>query len=244
MEEAGVFVQQTSYGGGSPIIRGLVGKQILILVDGVRLNNATFRFGPLQYLATIDVAAVERIEIVRGVGSVLGSDALGGTINIITKKGPSLDQQVGAHVRFFSRYSTADQAVTGRAEVSGRSEKTRYTAGLTFRDTGSVEGGGSAGKQAGTGYGEMGANFYLDYFLSDDKTLSFSYFNLDQEDVPRTDHIQSGRNLVFDFEPQQNQLASVTYQDFASRAWADSFSATAYSWNGLTPAGASSSFPV
>src|SRR3954464_7847237 len=46
VDEAGIFVQQTNYGGGSPIIRGLMGKQIVILIDGVRLNNATFRFGP------------------------------------------------------------------------------------------------------------------------------------------------------------------------------------------------------
>ena len=86
---AGVFVQQTNYGGGSPIIRGLMGKHILILVDGARLNNAGYRFGPIQYLNTIDINSVERVEIVRGVGSVLSS-AMGGIINIITKKGPPL----------------------------------------------------------------------------------------------------------------------------------------------------------
>ena len=46
MNETGLFVQQTNYGGGSPVIRGLMGKQVVILLDGVRINNATFRFGP------------------------------------------------------------------------------------------------------------------------------------------------------------------------------------------------------
>ena len=79
MEAAGVWVQHTNYGGGSPIIRGMVGNQILILIDGIRLNNAIYRMGPNQYLNTIDINQVERIEIVRGAGSVLyGSDALGG----------------------------------------------------------------------------------------------------------------------------------------------------------------------
>ena len=82
----GVFVQETNDGGGSPIIRGLVGNQVLIMVDGIRLNNSSFRLGPNQYFNTIDLNQIERIEVVRGAGSVLyGSDALGGVVNIITK---------------------------------------------------------------------------------------------------------------------------------------------------------------
>lgn len=230
MEEAGVFVQQTNYGGGAPIIRGLIGKQVLILVNGVRLNNATFRFGPIQYLNTIDLAAVERVEIVRGVGSVLGSDALGGTINVVTKMGPSLQEEEGADAYFSSRFSSGDESVTGRVGFSGRSAKTRFTGGVTYRDTGSVEAGGSIGEQIGTAYDEAGADFHMDYHASDEKTVSFTYLGLDQESVPRTDRIQSGRNLVFDFEPQKNQIAAVTFQDLTSRGIADSFKVTGY-WN-------------
>lgn len=44
-EEPGIAVQKTNHGGGSAIIRGFSSNQILILVDGVRLNNSTFRLG-------------------------------------------------------------------------------------------------------------------------------------------------------------------------------------------------------
>ena len=78
-QEVGVLVQRTQRGAAAPFIRGLTGQQVLILVDGIRLNNATFRQGPNQYFNTIDPGMVERIEVLRGPQSVLyGADAIGG----------------------------------------------------------------------------------------------------------------------------------------------------------------------
>ncbi|HYR44936.1 MAG TPA: Plug domain-containing protein, partial [Terriglobia bacterium] len=68
-EEAGVQIQQTTLGQGVAFLRGIVGTRVLVLVDGVRLNNSTFRLGPIQYLSTIDPSTVERVEIVRGPSS-------------------------------------------------------------------------------------------------------------------------------------------------------------------------------
>ena len=130
----GVFVQETNDGGGSPIIRGLVGNQILILVDGIRLNNSAYRLGPNQYLNTIDLNQIERIEVVRGAGSVLyGSDALGGVVNIITRAAGREDGTGAVGMRWFSRLSSANTGAIGRAEVSFETGAVGFVGGLTVK---------------------------------------------------------------------------------------------------------------
>ena len=85
-QEVGVLMQSTAAGQASPFVRGVTGQQVLILVDGIRLNNSIFRFGPNQYFNTIDAGVVDHIEVSRGQGSVLwGSDAIGGAINVVTR---------------------------------------------------------------------------------------------------------------------------------------------------------------
>lgn len=84
--EAGVFVQKSQMGGGSPIIRGFEANRVLLVVDGVRMNNAIYRSGHLQNSITVDNAMLEQIEVIYGPGSLTyGSDALGGVVHFRTK---------------------------------------------------------------------------------------------------------------------------------------------------------------
>ncbi len=81
-----VFVQKSQYGGGSPIMRGFEANKLLLVVDGVRMNNAIYRNGHLQNAMTVDHQSLERVELLFGPGSlVYGSDALGGVIHFRTK---------------------------------------------------------------------------------------------------------------------------------------------------------------
>lgn len=88
----GIMIQETAFGQGSPYIRGFTEFRNVFLVDGIRLNNSVFREGPNQYWNTVDPFSLERLGVVKGPGSVLyGSDAVGGTVNAISKS-PALDQ--------------------------------------------------------------------------------------------------------------------------------------------------------
>ena len=93
--EVGVLMQATAAGQASPFVRGLTGQQVLILVDGIRLNNSVTRRGPNQYFNTIDPGMIDHIEVLRGQGAVMwGSDAIGGAINVVTR---GADQHRGTH---------------------------------------------------------------------------------------------------------------------------------------------------
>ena len=115
----GVWMQKTNHGGGSPFIRGLTGYQTLMLVDGIRFNNSTFRSGPNQYVNTIDPMTLQNIEVLRGQGSVqYGSDAIGGVAHFILRE-PQFSTQnngVSATGRIYGRYMNHDLEYSGRVE--------------------------------------------------------------------------------------------------------------------------------
>jgi hemoglobin/transferrin/lactoferrin receptor protein len=80
-----VFVQKSQFGGGSPVLRGFEANRILLIVDGVRMNNLIYRGGHLQNIITCDVNQLEKMEVIFGPSSCLfGSDALGGVIEMET----------------------------------------------------------------------------------------------------------------------------------------------------------------
>jgi len=81
-----IFVQQSQLGGGSPVIRGMESSRVLIVVDGIKMNNAIYRAGHLQNVITIDPNSLTRVEVVHGPGSVIyGSDAMGGVMHFYTR---------------------------------------------------------------------------------------------------------------------------------------------------------------
>ena len=82
----GVYIQKSQMGGGSPVIRGFEANKVLLVLDGVRLNNAIYREGHLQNAITVDHSILEQAEVIYGPGSLIyGSDALGGVVHYRTR---------------------------------------------------------------------------------------------------------------------------------------------------------------
>jgi len=118
-ESGEVFVQKSQFGGGSPMIRGFSANKVLIVVDGVRMNNAIFRGGNLHNVISLDPAAIERTDIIFGPGTVIyGSDALGGVMNFTTIRPPlSTDGKFHTDLNFFGRYSSASNERSGHLDI-------------------------------------------------------------------------------------------------------------------------------
>jgi outer membrane receptor protein involved in Fe transport len=213
-EVVGVFVQQTNYGGGAPIIRGLVGNQLLILIDGIRLNTAAYRLGPNQYLNTIDINQIERIEVVRGAGSVLyGSGALGGVINIVTRRATTpADGERWLSTRVSSRLASADRSAVERAEVFGGAGPLRFIAGATLKEFGDVRGGSRTGLQPFTGYSEWDADAKLTVQPGKRQTLTLTGQRVSASEVRRSDLLQAGTELKNEVDPQRRDLLAIAYE--------------------------------
>jgi len=179
----GVFVQKTNHGGGSPFIRGLTGNQTLILVDGIRMNNSTFRYGPNQYLNTVDPFSIDKIEVLRGSGSVqYGSDAMGGVIQVFTKD-PGFSENTNFKGTVNARYGSGNMERSGSTEFVYSSSKLVFSGVLGLKNFGDLVGGDTTGRQSPSGYTESDASLKVRLKLSEKSELTIANQFVQQNDV-------------------------------------------------------------
>ena len=162
-----VLVQKSQGGGGSPIIRGFESSRVLLMVDGVRLNNAIFRGGHLQNVLRIDNAMLEKVEILYGPSSAMyGSDALGGVMHFITKK-PVLNQKILGSAML--RYGTANQEKSGHFDVGFGGKKIASLFSVSYSDFGDIV----QGKNRKSAYPTFGERpFYVQRINGADSIVS------------------------------------------------------------------------
>lgn len=212
-EEPGVLVQKTTHGHGTPILRGQIGKDVLLLFNGIRLNNSTFRSGGNQYMNTIDQEALEKIEIVRGPSSVLyGSDALGGAVNMITERLPLSESGMNRWADFSLHYSSADLGRSANLSSFLASEEIAVKLAGTYKRIGDLRAGEPIGRQDPTGWTEFSLSGRTEYSPNEQHHFNISMMTVRQDDVPRYDKYESGDFEAYIYDPQNRDLISAGYE--------------------------------
>ncbi|MFZ4464383.1 MAG: TonB-dependent receptor plug domain-containing protein, partial [Bacteroidales bacterium] len=205
----GIFVQKTNHGGGSPFVRGLTGNQTLLLIDGIRLSNATVRYGPNQYFSTIDIFSIDNIEVLRGSGSVqYGSDAIGGTIQAFSRD-ISLSKIPIWGSSLLTRVATQKMEQTIHSDVKFSNCKAAFRGGLSWRHFGDLVGGDTTGRQSPTGYRELDVDFKGKMLLSPSSLITLAFQNVHQSDVPVYHKIALENYAINKMDPQNRRLAYV-----------------------------------
>ena len=233
--EPGVFVQQTAHSQGSAFIRGMTGQQTLLLFDGIRLNNSTYRQGPNQYFFTLDSQTIQSIQVERGGASTrFGSDALGGVILALpmeaTLKDPKIDNLITWEPHAIFRGATADHELGGRAQTNLTiGDSFAFFGGVGARRTKRLESGGivyspQTGEapqiprfeldnrtQMGTGFNEITADGRLVFRLSKQHLLKIAAYTYRQFDAPRTDQCPAAYAPYDECFKYDNQFRTLVY---------------------------------
>jgi hemoglobin/transferrin/lactoferrin receptor protein len=200
-ELSGVSLSGAGFWNTIPVIRGLGGNRVLVLIDGDRENNLWAGRSPL--IPFVDVTNVERIEVVKGPASVLyGTDALGGVINVISKqtdfaktKGWSLLNSIE------SRYSSIDEGWLGRYALSGGGYGLDFSLSVVGRDAKSYE-DGDGDEVENSQFEGQSFDFKSRYFLDDarnhDLSVSIRSNNIDDMGVTKKQDARYSHFTAFD----------------------------------------------
>lgn len=133
-QTGGVFVQKSQMGGGSPMIRGFATNRVLLVYDGIRMNNAIYRSGNLQNVISIDPLAIETAEVIFGPGSLIyGSDAIGGVMDFHTLEAKfSKTDKLLLKGAVLARYATANKENTIHADLNLAGRKWSWLGSVSY----------------------------------------------------------------------------------------------------------------
>ena len=235
-EEPGILVQQTSSGQASPVIRGFTGQSNVYLIDGIRLNTSSWRSGPNQYLAWVDAASVDRLEVVRGPGSVqYGSDALGGTINVLTSQPALSSSGIRVSGDMAATFGSAEKGGAGDVNLVVQGPAAAFRAGVSRRRVGDLRTGEGVDSHAAvtrflglpstiigsrltdTAYDQSGGYLTGHIRAGAKGAISTVYMHENQTGSNRYDRIDGGDGLYRSgFSPQTLDFGIVRYERSAT----------------------------
>jgi len=204
---ANIMVQKSQAGGGSPIIRGFEANKILLVVDGIRMNNAIYRSGHLQNAITVDNNILESTDIFYGPGSVIyGSDALGGVIHFHTKN-PILSRDSNAKVvvNYLSRFGTANGENTNHVDINYGRKKWGSLTSFTFSNFENMKMGGNRYHK----YVNFGK---INHFVKTENGKDSIYDNPNKNIHPRTGYSQLDLAQKITYSLSENKKLGLNIQ--------------------------------
>ncbi len=161
-----VYIQKSQMGGGSPIIRGFEANRVLLVIDGVRLNNAIYRSGHLQNAISVDPAIMQRMDVIYGPNSLMyGSDALGGVVHFQTILPKfNLTEKWSAQLNAYSRFSTANNEKSIHVDVNTSNNQWSWVSSVTYNNYDDLKSGGNRSQE----FPDFGKRlFYQDFNLEE-----------------------------------------------------------------------------
>jgi hemoglobin/transferrin/lactoferrin receptor protein len=226
-EEAGVNLQRTSPTIGSIFVRGLVGGKVNVYVDGVRFTTGAQRGGINTFFNLNEPTGLQSIEILRGSSSgIYGSDALGGTVSLITKNPVLGDKTPEFHGEFNTNFNSADRSFGGSTLFSYGTQRLGGYVNLaarrinTLRPARGIDTHSAITRFLGlpsnitgkerlpdTAFTQYGGSARLNFSPREDQQFVFSYQRSQQDGGKRYDQLLGGdgnliadlRNLMLDF---------------------------------------------
>ena len=211
-----------------PVLRGLGGQRVLVMMDGDALNSAR---GNGPHPSLVDATQVERVEVVRGPSSVAyGSDALGGAINIITRQPPT---------------ETTGKSMRGAATIGGSSADNQFNGDIQLMPqigklSAFVSSGGRKaedfqtpdhGEVANSSFSDYNALANVRYALTSQTALKAAWQLYRGHDIgiPGLAFSQTGYSQAFTFPYYNRNSASLTADhSYSASSWFASSSVRGY----------------
>lgn len=213
-----VFIQKSQLGGGSTVLRGFEANKTLLVVDGIRMNNAIYRGGHLQDVITLDANMLDRTEVIFGPSSTMyGSDALGGVMHFYTKNAEfSSDEKMIVKANTFARYSSAANESTGHVDFNLGFKKFASMTNVTYSNFGDLKSGSSKL----TGYSKSWDRlYYVERINNRDSMLYNENDNIQigsaysQFDIMQRFNIKAGEHLTHNLNFQYSQSGNIPRYD-------------------------------
>ena len=203
---SGIRVQSSQMGGGSPVIRGFEANRILLIIDGVRMNNAIYRSGHLQNSVTIHPSLLKKMEVFYGPSSVIyGSGAMGGAIHFYTKDPPlgNQPQKLNSNIIF----SSVNDGLSTHLDYAYSSENWGTFTAITTSKFGDL----SIGKYRAHGYKDWGKMKY--YSANTEEIYSETPTKNDGENILKnTGYRQFDILQKFSYKPNKHHFLKANIQ--------------------------------